>query len=100
MSNVIELEKAKQFLYETERLAQDILINKEEIIAWDYRRQKTREALRALKTKPELKKKAWLSLANIFVKIESDKAQELLESGMVSNNLLQCLCVKLFMLQR
>ena len=81
MSNVVELEKIKQFLYETERLGQEIIKNKEEIIAWDFRRQKTREALRALKTNDDLKKKAWLSLANVFVKMESSKAQEMLETG-------------------
>lgn len=81
MNNVLELEKVKQLLLETEQLAQEILINKEEVIAWDYRRQKTREAFRALKSNPEPKKKVWLSLANVFIKVESDKAQELLEKG-------------------
>jgi hypothetical protein len=74
-------EKRKQIVLETEAAAQKIFITKEEIIALDNRRQKTREAHRALKIKENKNEKAWISMGNLFVKVRTDKAISLLEKG-------------------
>ncbi len=79
-------EKVQQIISETERAAQKVLTTKDELIALDFRRQKTREALRALKNeisanKNSPEKKMWLSLGNLFVKTETSKAHNLLQKG-------------------
>ena len=78
---MMDEEKRKQIVLETEAAAQKIFITKEEIIALDNRRQKTREAHRALKIKENQNEKAWISMGNLFVKIRTDKAVSLLEKG-------------------
>ena len=79
-------EKVQQIISETERAAQKVLTTKDELSALDFRRQKTREALRALKNeisanKNSPEKKMWLSLGNLFVKTETSKAHNLLQKG-------------------
>ena len=78
--------KVQQIITETERAAQQVLTTKDELIALDFRRQKTREALRALKNeisanKDSSEKKIWLSLGNLFIKTGKRKAQSLLQKG-------------------
>jgi len=79
-------EKLQQIIIETERAAQQVLTTKDELIALDFRRQKTREALRALKSeisanRDSSEKKIWLSLGNLFIKTKTSKAQKLLQKG-------------------
>ena len=78
--------KVKQILLETEAAAQEILIAKEEITALDHRRQKTREAFRAIKSgeRKSEHEKTWMSIGNVFVKIRKHKAVSLLERGLNS----------------
>lgn len=76
----MDSQKVQQILVETEAAAQQVLVTNEEIVAVDYRRQKTREARRALQSE-RCEDKAWISLGNIFVKMRTEKAINLLEKG-------------------
>ncbi|KAK4025745.1 hypothetical protein OUZ56_014793 [Daphnia magna] len=78
----MDIEKTQQFLIQTETAAQEILIIKDELVALDFRRQKTREAFRALKNDMIPGEKAWMSVGNMFVKTRTLKAQNLLEREM------------------
>ncbi|EFX88251.1 hypothetical protein DAPPUDRAFT_305534 [Daphnia pulex] len=75
----MDFEKTQQLILQTEAAAQEIFITRDEIVALDFKRQKTREAFRALKNGLEPSEKAWVSIGNIFVKIRTSKAQNLLE---------------------
>lgn len=77
----MDIEKTQQLLVQTEATAQEIFITKDELVALDFRRQKTREAFRALKNDMVPGEKAWMSVGNIFVKTRALKAQNLLERG-------------------
>lgn len=81
----MDTEKIQQFLKETEAVAQEIQIVREEMVALDFRRQKTREGFRALKTGVFPKEKAWISLGDVFVKSQTSKAQSIIERGMNIN---------------
>ncbi|XP_057367905.1 p53 and DNA damage-regulated protein 1-like [Daphnia carinata] len=78
----MDIERTQQFLIQTESAAQEILISKDALVALDFRRQKTREAFRALKNDMIPGEKAWMSVGNIFVKTRTLNAQKLLEREM------------------
>lgn len=71
--------KPLELLIETERVADQILQNKQEIVELDKRRQSNREAKRGLE-KPD-DKKAWITVGPMLVKMTKDKAVKLLEKG-------------------
>ncbi len=77
----MEVDKGKQFLIETETVAQEVLIIREEMINLDRRRQKCREAFRALKTNLYPNQKTWMSFGNVFVKTSTYKAENLMQTG-------------------
>lgn len=77
----MDLEKTRQFLVETEAAAQEVLIAKEELIGLDFKRQKTREAFRALQNVTEPKEKVWMSFGGLLVKTPTSKATNLLQRG-------------------
>ena len=79
----MDFEKTREIVLRTEAAAQDVLITKDDIVALDFRRQKTREALRAIKNGLIKDDKAWMSFGNIFVKTRASKAQNLLEKGIL-----------------
>lgn len=81
----MDVDKTQQFLLETEAAAQEVLITREEMVALDYRRQKSREAFRAIKTSLYPQEKMWLSFGNVFVKTRTSKAQTLIERGKMTN---------------
>lgn len=71
--------KSLQLLIETERVADQIMQNKQEIIELDKRRQGNREALRAVEKSDE--RKAWVTVGPMLVKMGKDKAVQLLSKG-------------------
>lgn len=73
--------KTINLLIETERLADKILQNKQEIVALDKRRQDTREAIRELGKSEE--KKAWITVGSMLIEMKKDKALELLQTGKI-----------------
>lgn len=72
--------KSLQYLQELESLGEEILIDRQEIIALDKRRNHTREGLRELK---KLKKdKTWFVLGPLLMKCPTKKVEELMKKGM------------------
>lgn len=66
-------------LIETERVADQILQNKQEIVELDKRRQSSREAKRSLEKSSD--RKAWITVGPILVKMAKEKGVILLEKG-------------------
>lgn len=63
----------------SERLADQVLQNKQEIVELDKRRQSTREALRDIAKTSD--KNVWVTIGPILVKMEKQKALNLLKKG-------------------
>lgn len=79
MMQNFESDKLLEILIETEKLADQILQNKQEIIAMDKRRQDAREGLRNLmKTDDD---KTWLCVGSLLMKMPKGKAIALLKKG-------------------
>lgn len=70
-----------ELLRNTERVADQVLQNKTEIIELDKRRQSTREAIRNLSKNDD--RKVWITIGPILVKMEKPKATELLKKGSI-----------------
>lgn len=68
-----------EILIESERIADKILQNKQEILALSMRKEENREAINNLKITSD--KKVWITIGSILVKMKKDKALELLNSG-------------------
>ncbi|XP_048248076.1 p53 and DNA damage-regulated protein 1-like [Haliotis cracherodii] len=61
-----------------EEAAEDILADRRQIIDLDKKRNKTREAIRALQKNKE-SDKSWVCFGNMFIKLPNKKAVNLLE---------------------
>ncbi|XP_023705753.1 p53 and DNA damage-regulated protein 1 [Cryptotermes secundus] len=70
-----------EYLEEVERLGEEIVRDKQEVVALDRRRNQNREALRALH-RPD-HGKTWLTLGSLLIKTPTNKAKELLEHDQV-----------------
>jgi hypothetical protein len=68
-----------EYLEEVERLGEEIVRDKQEVVALDRRRNQNREALRALQRQDC--GKTWLTLGSLLVKMSADKAKQLLDQG-------------------
>lgn len=68
-----------EILMASERLADQVLQNKQEIVELDKRRQSTREAIRDIGKNSD--KKVWITVGPILVKMEKQKAHNLLKKG-------------------
>ncbi|CAG8511774.1 12141_t:CDS:2 [Rhizophagus irregularis] len=67
-------------LTERERLAEDILTNKQLAIDYDRTRNTNREALAKLKKEPlNSQKNVWVNLGDFFVKLEKDNVKTYIE---------------------
>lgn len=71
--------KVVEILRNSERFADQVLQNKQEIVELDKRRQSTREAIRDLGKNED--KKIWITVGPILVKMEKQKASDLLNKG-------------------
>jgi hypothetical protein len=67
------------YLEEVEVLGEEIVRDKQEVVALDRRRNQNREALRALQHQDC--DKTWLTVGSLLVKMPVNKAKELLERG-------------------
>lgn len=72
-------QKVLEILKNSERVADQVLQNKQEIIELDKRRQSTREAIRDLNKNTE--SKVWITIGPILVKMEKTKGLDLLKKG-------------------
>ncbi|XP_065300402.1 p53 and DNA damage-regulated protein 1-like isoform X2 [Dermacentor albipictus] len=71
--------RVKQYLADIESTAETILADKEQVVELDRRRQKNREALRALQHLEEDVHRPWVCIGNMFMKIPKLRTKELLE---------------------
>nr|XP_019556336.2 p53 and DNA damage-regulated protein 1-like [Aedes albopictus] len=72
--------KMTEILQETERVADQVLMRKQELIALDKRRQETREAIRTIrKSFPREDSKVWITVGSMLMKQKQPKALELLQ---------------------
>ncbi|XP_073812245.1 pdrg1 prefoldin-like subunit [Musca autumnalis] len=79
MSKTTE-QKCMEILKTTEEVADKVLVNKQELVALDKRRQQNREAIRELeKNSEKSEKKVWTTIGSMLVKLDKDKALELLK---------------------
>ncbi|XP_053691005.1 p53 and DNA damage-regulated protein 1 [Sabethes cyaneus] len=73
-------QKTIEILRETERVGDQILMRKQELIDLDKRRQETREAARTIrKNFPREDAKVWITVGSMLMKLDRSKALELLE---------------------
>eukprot|EP01102_Stenamoeba_stenopodia_P017963 TRINITY_DN6519_c0_g1_i1.p1 TRINITY_DN6519_c0_g1~~TRINITY_DN6519_c0_g1_i1.p1 ORF type:complete len:171 (+),score=47.06 TRINITY_DN6519_c0_g1_i1:178-690(+) len=65
-------------LIETEKLAEDVVLNEQQTIELDKRRQRNRECLSSLKKQPPRSSdkipKTWICAGDFFIKMPTDKA--------------------------
>lgn len=73
--------KLFKLLIDTERVADHVLQNKQEILELDKRRQTNRIAIRDLGKNED--KKVWITIGPILVKMEKGRAIDLLKKGMI-----------------
>ncbi|XP_064607531.1 p53 and DNA damage-regulated protein 1-like [Liolophura sinensis] len=69
-------DKMLHYLTEVEGLAEDILTDKRQLVDLDKKRQKTREAIRAVRK--DTSNKNWVCLGNTFIKFPGDQTKKLL----------------------
>lgn len=74
-------EKIMEILIATEKVADEILSNKQELIALDKRRQEQREAIRDIEKTNE--KKIWITIGSMLMKMEREKALKILQKGVI-----------------
>lgn len=73
-------QKVTEILRDTERVADQVLMRKQELIALDKRRQETREAIRTIrKNYPHQDSKVWITVGSMLIKQKQPKALEMLE---------------------
>ncbi|XP_050393451.1 p53 and DNA damage-regulated protein 1 [Patella vulgata] len=77
-SNLQETDRIVENLAQIEEVAEDILADKQHLIEFDLRRNKTREALRCLQ-KDKTAKKSWMCVGNMFIKMPRVTAISMLE---------------------
>lgn len=78
--------KQLMHLIEIEKKAEEILVDKNDIVSLDMRRNWDRESIRALeKLKPN--EKVWTVFGPAIVKLPRDKAKEILEKDLVEANI-------------
>ncbi|KAI7875149.1 hypothetical protein K492DRAFT_199415 [Lichtheimia hyalospora FSU 10163] len=74
----------EQAFAERERIADEILTNKQAVIDYDRRRNSNREGLRQFKNLRSgkfLYKKAWINMGNMFIKLPVEDAKTHIERG-------------------
>lgn len=77
--------KVYEIILENERVADQILQNKQLIVEYDKKRQGNREALRELRKSEE--KNVWMTVGSILIEMERDKAIDALLEGMTISSL-------------
>lgn len=71
--------KIVDLIYNTEKIADKILVNKQEIVNYDKKRQGNREALREMKKSTE--KKIWITVGSMLIEMERTEAVKVIEKG-------------------
>ena len=67
-----------EHLSEIEKVAEDILADRQQMVDLDKKRQQAREAIRSI-SKDKKSKKQWVCFGNMFLKLPSDKAKRAMD---------------------
>ncbi|KAJ8734769.1 hypothetical protein PYW08_014019 [Mythimna loreyi] len=78
-------ERLVKYLVSVEKLANEILSDKHEIVLLDKRRNQNREALRDLTKSTQ--KKCWVTVGSVLIKHSADAAKSLLEADQKQINI-------------
>uniref|UniRef100_A0A8B9EPU7 P53 and DNA damage regulated 1 n=1 Tax=Anser cygnoides TaxID=8845 RepID=A0A8B9EPU7_ANSCY len=70
-----------RYLAEVEELAEDVLAARQQIVDLDVKRNRNREALRALHKDPEPDGKAMVCFGNMFVELPKSRTKEMMQKG-------------------
>ncbi|ORZ15078.1 hypothetical protein BCR42DRAFT_492026 [Absidia repens] len=62
-----------------EHLAEDIIINKRTVVDYDRKRNSNRESLNQLKKNLKDEKKVWVNFGDMFMRLPTKEAQEVIE---------------------
>jgi chaperonin cofactor prefoldin len=68
-----------EIIYENEKVADQVLQNKQLILEYDKKRQGNREALRELRKSTE--KQVWMTVGSMLIEMERQKAIDALADG-------------------
>lgn len=71
--------KIFDIIYNNEKVADQILVNKHEIVNFDKKRQGNRESIREMKKSNE--KKVWITVGSMLVEMNKDEAIKVIEKG-------------------
>lgn len=71
--------KVFEIIYENEKVADQVLVKKHEIVEWDKKRQGNREAIRELRKSED--ENVWITVGSMLVQMERMKAIEVITKG-------------------
>lgn len=79
MSSANQNAKVFEIIYENEKVADQVLVKKFEIVEWDKKRQGNREAIRELRKSED--ENVWITVGSMLVQMERMKAIEVITKG-------------------
>ncbi|XP_041080566.1 p53 and DNA damage-regulated protein 1 [Polyodon spathula] len=77
--NMMDSEKVLQYLCEVEEAAEEVLADRQQIVDLDIKRNRNREALRALQGDREQADKVKVCFGNMFIKLPRTKTKEMIQ---------------------
>ncbi|CAO3623276.1 unnamed protein product [Cunninghamella blakesleeana] len=81
------VEHIEELFAQREHLAEDIIINKQTVIDLDRKRNGNREGLNQIKKNlKDKEKKVWLNFGDMFIRLPTDEAQDLIENDQQTLN--------------
>jgi len=72
-----------EYLFQVERQAEKILLNKSEMVGLDKSRNSNRMAIRALTNSKKPEDKIWMAVGLSLVKVSVEKAKNMLQAGIL-----------------
>lgn len=75
--------KINEILFKSEKVADQILVNKQELLEWDKKRQGNREAIREMKKSDD--KKVWITVGSMLIEMGREEAIKVTEKGRKSS---------------
>ncbi|XP_077109175.1 p53 and DNA damage-regulated protein 1 [Ranitomeya variabilis] len=79
MEKYEEPEAVLAYLQEVEKKAEDVLVDRRQIVDLDLKRNQNREALRALGRDPSHSGPVTVCFGNMFIKLPKDKTKQMIE---------------------
>lgn len=71
--------KICEIIYKSEKVADQVLMNKHELVEWDKKRQGNREAIREMRKSDE--KKIWITVGSMLIEMKREEAIDVMEKG-------------------